>query len=134
MYSRRGFGRLALVGLPLSLALAKINSKIDGVQLGIQTYSFRDLPLAEAIQAIATDGLGACELYSPHIEGGHTDRAPVEFRSIDNNRIVELPLNRGALFCNSWRDAERNTAFAFRRAGQLTTRWSSSVSAAATLQ
>src|SRR4051794_24287211 len=76
MYTRRGFGRLALAGLPLSLALAKINSKIDGVQLGVQTYSFRDLPLAEAIQAIAADGLGACELYSPHIEGGHTDRAP----------------------------------------------------------
>src|SRR3954451_20847230 len=76
MYTRRGFGKLALAGLPLSLALAKINSKIDGVQLGIQTYSFRDLPLAEAIQAIATDGLGACELFSPHIEGGHTDRAP----------------------------------------------------------
>jgi hypothetical protein len=43
----------------------------------VQTYSFRDLPLDAAIQAIAADGLGECELFSPHIEGGHTDRAPL---------------------------------------------------------
>ncbi len=77
MYSRRDFHKVALAGIPLSLAFAKINSKIDGVRLGVQTYSFRDLPLDAAIQAIAADGLGECELYSPHIEGGHTDRAPM---------------------------------------------------------
>lgn len=84
MHSRRDFGKIALAGLPLAslplgraLAFARIDSKIDGVQLGVQSYSFRDLPLDAAIQAMATDGLGECELFAPHIEGGHTDKAPM---------------------------------------------------------
>ncbi len=72
--SRRDLCKLALVGLPLSAALAKmIDSKVDGVQLGVQSYSFRDLPLDQAIQAMVTDGLGDCELFSPHIEDGGID-------------------------------------------------------------
>ncbi|MGA8030493.1 MAG: TIM barrel protein [Bryobacteraceae bacterium] len=75
-YSRRDFTKLALAALPLSRALAKtIDSKIDGVQLGVQSYSFRDLPLDDAIKAMVADGLGDCELFSPHIEGGDT-KAP----------------------------------------------------------
>jgi sugar phosphate isomerase/epimerase len=70
--SRRHFLKIALAGLPVSAALAAkmIDSKIDGVQLGVQSYSFRDLPLDQAIQAMVTDGLGDCELFSPHIEAG----------------------------------------------------------------
>ena len=74
--TRRDFGKLAIAGLPLARAIAAINSKIDGVQLGVQSYSFRDLPLDGAIKAMVADGLGDCELFSPHIEGGHTDEAP----------------------------------------------------------
>jgi len=77
MYTRRHFGKLALASLPLAKAFADIDSKIDGVQLGSQSYSFRDLPLDAAIKAMAADGLGDCELFSPHIEGGYTDKAPV---------------------------------------------------------
>ena len=72
MYSRRHFGKLALAGLPLStLALKgapRINSKIDGVLIGAQSYSFRDLSLDDAIKAMTDIGLGACELFAPHIE------------------------------------------------------------------
>ena len=69
--SRRSLLKLALAGLPLSAALAKmINSKVDGVQLGVQSYSFRDLPIDEALRAMVADGLGDCELFSPHIEEG----------------------------------------------------------------
>jgi sugar phosphate isomerase/epimerase len=68
MYSRRDFGKLALVGLPLSMALAKIDSTISGVQIGVQSYSFRDRSLDAAIKAMVEDGLGECELFSPHME------------------------------------------------------------------
>lgn len=72
--SRRDLCKLALCGVPLSGAFAKaIDSKIDGVQLGVQSYSFRDLPIDQAIQAMVTDGLGDCELFSPHIEAGGID-------------------------------------------------------------
>ena len=77
-YSRRDLGKLALAALPVSAALGKaINSKVAGVQLGVQSYSFRDLPLDEAIKAMVADGLGDCELFSPHIEmGGMKPPAP----------------------------------------------------------
>jgi sugar phosphate isomerase/epimerase len=77
MYTRRTFGKMALAGLPLSLAWGKIDSKIDGVQIGVQSYSFRDLPLDAAIKAMANDGLGECELFAQHIEEGKTDTAPM---------------------------------------------------------
>jgi len=77
MLTRRDFGKLTLAGLPLANALARINSKIDGVQIGSQSYSFRDLSLDDAIKAMAADGLGDCELFGPHIEGGETGKSPM---------------------------------------------------------
>lgn len=77
MLSRRAFGKLAVASLPIASGLAKINSKIDGVQLGVQSYSFRDLSFDDALKAMAADGLGDCELFAPHIEEGHTDQPPM---------------------------------------------------------
>ena len=74
VYTRRDFGKIAMAGLPLGAALAKINSTVSGVQLGVQSYSFRDRPLDAAIQAIVEDGIGECEMYSPHIELGGLPR------------------------------------------------------------
>jgi sugar phosphate isomerase/epimerase len=70
-YSRRDFARMAAASFPLARMLAKpIDSKVAGVRLGVQSYSFRDLGLDDAIQAMVTDQLGECELFSPHIEAG----------------------------------------------------------------
>lgn len=77
MLTRRTFAKLTLAGLPVASALAKINSKIDGVQLGVQSYSFRDLSFNDALKAMVADGLGDCELFAPHIEQGHTDTPPM---------------------------------------------------------
>jgi sugar phosphate isomerase/epimerase len=71
---RRAFGQLAfgaLAGLALpsySLVQAKPNSKIKGVQLGAQSYSFRDRSLDEAIKGYVEVGLNYCELWSGHVE------------------------------------------------------------------
>ena len=64
MYTRREFS-LALAAIP---ALAKVNSTINGVRLGAQSYSFRDRSLDEAIKGYVEAGLQYVELYSGHIE------------------------------------------------------------------
>jgi hypothetical protein len=74
-YSRRDFGKFALGTLPVASAILadprrlfaadKPNSKIDGVQIGVITYSFRSMPdqSAEAtLQYILESGINACEL------------------------------------------------------------------------
>jgi sugar phosphate isomerase/epimerase len=43
----------------------------------VQSYSFRDLSFDDALKAMVADGLGDCELFAPHIEGGHTDTPPM---------------------------------------------------------
>lgn len=49
-------------------ASARINSRIEGVQVGAQSYSFRDRPLDAMISAMAEVGLGECELWQGHVE------------------------------------------------------------------
>lgn len=77
-YSRREFGcfiATALVAAPfvsLSAAQKAASSKIAGVRVGTQSYSFRDRPLDDAIAAMVAVGLSHCELWS-----GHTERAMV---------------------------------------------------------
>jgi sugar phosphate isomerase/epimerase len=68
MFSRREFGKLALAGVPLSIALARGDSKVGGVRVGVQSYSFRTLPLDDAIRAMKEIGIGECELFSGHVE------------------------------------------------------------------
>jgi len=74
--SRREFTKLTLAGVPASVLLsrvpkqaaAKINSRINGVQIGAITYSFRSMPPEDIIKAYVDIGLGEMELMSNHAE------------------------------------------------------------------
>jgi sugar phosphate isomerase/epimerase len=68
MISRRHFGKLALGSLTMAAARGSIDSTFGGVRIGVSGYSFQALPLDEAILAMKQIGLGACEVWSRHIE------------------------------------------------------------------
>jgi sugar phosphate isomerase/epimerase len=82
MLSRREFGRLALASVPAAtvlggsdfftvLAQSKPNSKIEGVQIGTITYSYRTMPdqSAEAtLRYVVDSGISAIELMGGPIE------------------------------------------------------------------
>ena len=75
MYTRREFGKLTLAGLALPRALAAADPTVNGVRLGVQTYSFRELPRAagsdavdSVIKAMTDCGLSECELFAPQVE------------------------------------------------------------------
>ena len=72
MYSRRGFCSLALGALPWTMASQKIDSRLHGIQWGLQSYSFMGAPMEGildlVIKAMVDAGLGECDIYSPMIE------------------------------------------------------------------
>jgi sugar phosphate isomerase/epimerase len=76
MYTRREFGKITVAGLALPRLLGGLpDSKVAGVRIGVQTYSFRDLPRPPGgdavdivIKAITDDGLGECELWASQVE------------------------------------------------------------------
>ena len=83
--SRRTFARnmavLAGAGLlPIQAGCRRraASSRIEGVQIGVQSYSFRDRSFEEAIDAMVEVGIDSCELWQGHIEP--RDLEPAELR------------------------------------------------------
>jgi sugar phosphate isomerase/epimerase len=73
--SRRQAGKVLLAGSAGLLASRqrmfgqeKIDSVIRGVQIGAQSYSFRDRPLEACLEGFREVGLGECELWQGHVE------------------------------------------------------------------
>jgi sugar phosphate isomerase/epimerase len=70
-FSRRDFGKAALAGLPLSMLAAKVN----GVTLGVMTYSYRALPQMPGvdrvdgqIEALKANGSRDIELFEAELQ------------------------------------------------------------------
>ena len=76
MLTRRLFGKIAVASVAFPrLASAAADATIAGVRVGVQTYSFRDLPrpangdaIDGIIKAMVECGLVECELWAPQVE------------------------------------------------------------------
>jgi sugar phosphate isomerase/epimerase len=73
--TRREFGKLTLAGLAAPRIALAADSRVGGVRLGVQTYSFRDLPRSSGgdavdavIRAMTDCELVECELFAPQVE------------------------------------------------------------------
>ena len=95
--TRREFNGLAagaLVTAPLAARAQRPDSKIAGVRIGAQTYSFRDRSLDATVQAMASIGLSYCELWSSQIESRDVIVVPpgANRREVTRTWRLETPL------------------------------------------
>jgi sugar phosphate isomerase/epimerase len=60
------------------IASAHATAPVRGVLLGVQSYSFRDLELAAAVDAMASLGIETCELWSGHVARPNEESATSE--------------------------------------------------------
>ena len=67
-YTRRELASLFLAAVGARAAASKPDSKFGNVQVGVQSYSFRDRPLDAAIAGMVEAGINCCELTSGHAE------------------------------------------------------------------
>ena len=99
-----------------------------GVTLGVQSYSFRDRPLDEAIAAMQQLGLTSCELWQGHLEPNGVSRDEMrrwrEQTPIETFRAVKTRFDRAGVriyaynisFKDDFSDAEIERGFEAARA------------------
>ncbi len=135
MISRRDMGKLVAAGAAgllvanrPALGLNSIDSVFAGVQIGAQSYSFRDRSLDACIKACHDIGIGECELWQAHAEPQHLSREQMRhwrltvplahFREIrrkfDKARVRLYAYNYS--FQDDFTDAEYTRGFEMARA------------------
>ena len=133
--SRRDMGKLLaagtaglLVGNGSAKSMNYINSVFAGVQIGAQSYSFRDRGLDACIKAYQDIGIGECELWQAHVEPQHLSREEMRrwrltvplshFRAVrrkfDDARVLLYAYNYS--FQKDFTDAEFVRGFEMARA------------------
>ncbi|HUR03428.1 MAG TPA: hypothetical protein VM347_12875, partial [Nonomuraea sp.] len=76
MYTRRAFGKVVLAAVPAVPMLAyagaaqKVNSKINGVRMGLQSasFTFSGMGIDDIIQTMVNLGLGEIDVMAEHVE------------------------------------------------------------------
>lgn len=132
--SRREWSKLAISSLAAAplyseiFAAGKPNSKIKGVQIGAQSYSFRDRGLDEAIKGFVETGLSSCELFSGHLEPKGLDRegmrnwrltTPMQFFTLTGEKFKAAGIDLYALnysFREDFTDEEIKRGFEIAKA------------------
>jgi sugar phosphate isomerase/epimerase len=128
MYSRRDLVKIALGALPAVRLLAKPNSTLRGISLGIDSISFRDRPLEQALTSIVQAGLSACELWEGHIAPWSLNRKGLrEWResiAIERFQLIANEFNKAGVkievynydFAEDFSDREMERGFQMAKA------------------
>lgn len=135
LYSRRAFGKtLALSATtaafsgPFLLSKTAPSSLINGVQIGIQSYSFRDRSFDQAIDSIVEVGINSVELWSGHLEPQNLKgealrkwrlETPLSFFEQAGKKIKDAGIQLSAYnysFRKDMTDAEINQGFLMAKA------------------
>lgn len=124
--SRREFGAVAAGGLAVSLSRRSPGEggiQPPAVTFGVQSYSFRDRSLADAIAGMQKLGLRSCELWQDHVEPKRLPREELrrwrETGSLDTFHKVRDQLAKASIVLSaynisikdSFSDAEIERAF-----------------------
>ncbi|HTQ57691.1 MAG TPA: TIM barrel protein [Bryobacteraceae bacterium] len=106
MYTRRDLGRWAAAVLPVARAFGKLDSHVNGVLIGAQSYSFRDRPLDAAIQGFVDVGLSECELSMGHVEPELKDGAALRAwrlnLKMDDIRAIRQKFDRAGIALSAY--------------------------------
>jgi len=143
--TRREWNKMALggvAGVVIPGETKKINSKFNGVQVGAQSYSFRDRSLDELIKAMAEIGIGSCELWQGHVEPKGSRESLREWRlsvPLDHFKEIRAKFDRAGVelyaynlsFRDDYTDAEIERGFEMARALGVTRMTASSTVSAA---
>lgn len=118
--TRRMFGKIAVA------AFTKVNSKVAGVTIGAQTYSFRDRDLDAALAAMKEIGLGEAELWDGHILPKNESDRPAWRKNppLDQMRAIRRKFDDAGIdlyaltygFNKNWGDQELEAGFAIAKA------------------
>lgn len=118
----------AMLGPRWAAASGQASAAHRGVTLGVQSYSFRDRPLDQAIAAMQQLGLTSCELWQGHLEPRGVSRDELrrwrEMTPIDEFRAVKAKFDRAGIrvyaynisFRDDFSDAEIERGFDVTRA------------------
>ena len=76
MYTRRSFGKVLLAAIPAApllvhaAAAQKVNSKINGVRMGLQSasFTFSGMGIDDIVQTMVSVGLGEIDVMAEHVE------------------------------------------------------------------
>jgi sugar phosphate isomerase/epimerase len=125
--SRREFGALTAAGLVTGLSRRSGGEggllQSSAVTIGVQSYSFRDRSLEDAIAAMQQLGLRSCELWQDHVEPRKVPREDLrrwrETVSLDHFHRIREQLSRASITLSAYNisikdnfsDAEIERAF-----------------------
>jgi sugar phosphate isomerase/epimerase len=98
--SRRQFGAATATGFVASILQRSMAT------IGVQSYSFRDRPLADAIAAMQKLGLRSCELWQDHVEPRKIARQDLrrwrETVSLDHFHRIREQLTRASISLSAY--------------------------------